>query len=242
MMWGCGLRDEALSMVENTTANFDELDMPIPRHDRWDFVQRVLAGLLLFAFLPVFVVIAIVVKLTSKGPVLYSQMRPGYLGYPFRIYKFRTMTVGSDRDPTMGLAVPKQSNRVTGIGRILRKVKLDELPQLWNVVRGEMALVGPRPIAEVLHDRLTEAIPGFGRRYLVKPGLTNVAQVTIMENLPADQVVEDWRIRFEAEYHYVQRKSVSYDIIVMILTLIFILRKALPSGGKSDASPPSPPG
>lgn len=223
-------------MAERTTADFDDLDMPIPRHDGWDFVQRVLAGLLLVGLIPVFVVIAIVIKLTSKGPVIYSQIRPGYLEYPFRIYKFRTMTVGSDKDPTMGLAVPKQSSQVTGIGRLLRKVKLDELPQLWNVVRGEMALVGPRPIAEVLHDRLIEEIPGFGRRYLVKPGLTNVAQVTIMENLPADQVVEDWKIRFEAEYHYVQRKSVSYDIVVMMLTLVFILRKAIPLGGKSDRS------
>lgn len=223
-------------MVEST-AEFDDLNMPIPRHDRWDFAQRVVAALLLLMLIPVFVLIALVIKLTSRGPVLYTQTRPGYLEHTFKIYKFRTMTVGSDQDTSMGLTVPKNSSKVTAIGRFLRKVKLDELPQLWNVIKGEMALVGPRPIAQVLHERLMAEIPGFGRRYLVKPGLTNVAQVTIMDNLPAEQVVEDWKLRFEAEYHYVMRKSMSYDIVVMLLTVVFIIRKALPVGGANVEKP-----
>lgn len=217
-------------MADASSQRIDELDMPIPEHRVWDACQRVLAAGLLLVLSPLFLLFVVLIKLTSRGPAIYTQMRPGYLGYPFRIYKFRTMTVGSDADPKMGLAVPTRSERVTGVGRFLRKVKLDELPQLWNVVRGDMTLVGPRPIAQVLHDQLMEQVPGFGRRYLVKPGLTNVAQVTIMENLPADQVVEDWKIRFEAEYHYVQRKSFAYDVVVITLTMLFILRKALPVG------------
>lgn len=216
-------------MTESQTVNNNvDLDLVIPQHQIWDWIQRILASITLLLLLPVLLFIGIMVRLTSAGPALYTQHRPGYLGYPFKIYKFRTMTVGSDADPSMGLAVPRQSSRVTGIGKVLRKLKLDELPQLWNIVKGEMVFVGPRPIAQVLHDRLLTEIPNFGKRYLVKPGLTNVAQVTIMENLPADMVVDDWQVRFEAEYHYVQRKSVAYDIVVIALTILFILRKAIP--------------
>ena len=101
------------------------------------------------------------------------------------------------------------------------------LPLLLNVVRGEMELVGPRPIAPGLNRMLCEAIPGFNHRYLVKPGLTNVSQVSVLENALGDKAIDDWKLRFEGEEHYIRNKSVSYDLILIALTTVFVLRKAV---------------
>ena len=111
--------------------------------------------------------------------------------------------------------------------QILRDLKIDELPQLWNVFVGQMELVGPRPISIPLHERLLTEIPGFAARTTVRPGLTNLGQVTILDNQAASRLKEDWRTRFEGECHYLQNKSVSYDVVLLVLTIVFIVRKAL---------------
>jgi hypothetical protein len=111
------------------------------------------------------------------------------------------------------------------VGRILRDFKLDELPQLWSVVRGDMALVGPRPIAMSFQQELENKIPGFSARLSVKPGITSLPQVCILESQAQERVVADWRQRFEAERHYIQNKSASYDMIVLAMTVLYILRK-----------------
>ena len=118
---------------------------------------RARGGGALIGLLPLFAVLYCAVRLTSRGPFLYSQMRPGRGGELFKIWKIRTMAVGSDRDVTNAMAVQKNNPQVTRVGKILRELKIDELPQLWNVVCGQMELVGPRPIAAVLQEMLKRA-------------------------------------------------------------------------------------
>lgn len=148
-------------------------------------------------------------------------------GATFSIHKIRTMSLGADRDPANAIATLLSNPQITRVGRWLRDLKIDELPQLWNVVRGEMALVGPRPIAKGLHDHLCGQIPGFERRLTVRPGLTNLGQICIEENGDTARVVEDWRLRFDAELHYISNRSVNYDLLILAMTVLFVIRKAL---------------
>jgi polysaccharide export outer membrane protein len=177
--------------------------------------------------MPLMVVVYVLVKTDSRGPFFYSQQRPGYRGQPFTAYKIRTMTVGADRDPMLARAVTSQSPEVTRIGRLLRELKLDELPQLWNILRGDMVFVGPRPIAPGLQEHLERCIPGFEARLSVPPGLTSLGQVCIDENESADRVVQDWSVRFEAERHYLANRSITYDLVIIGMTIAFCLRKLL---------------
>ncbi|MCY2967417.1 MAG: sugar transferase [Planctomycetota bacterium] len=198
----------------------------VANNNLWYRVQQVLAAVSLVVLSPVMLMIGLVIKLTSKGPVFYGQDRPGLNGRPFKAWKFRSMRPGSDKDASKARGVQNNDPQVTAIGRILRNLKLDELPQLWNVVRGEMALVGPRPIAWALHQELTRAIPGFSERLSVRPGLTNLGQICIDENADQAKVIEDWKVRFEAEKHYFRNRSVFYDIVIIVMTVLFISRKA----------------
>lgn len=204
----------------------------------WRLCQQFQALLLLILLVPLFAVLYLAVRLTSAGPFLFFQARPGLGGKEFFICKIRTMTVGSEKNVHNGLAVTGQHPGVTTVGKILRELKIDELPQLWNIVRGDMEFVGPRPIAPVLYDKLCQSIPGFAMRCWVRPGLTNVGQVAIYDNECADKVVEDWRFRFEAEVHYLQHKSVTYDIVLVVLTGLFLLKKALKRVRWRDRSNP----
>jgi lipopolysaccharide/colanic/teichoic acid biosynthesis glycosyltransferase len=192
----------------------------------WALIQRTLAFLLLLACLPLFVLLYVPVRWSSRGSFFYRQARPGFMGREFVIVKIRTMRVNSDRDASLQKGVAVRDPNVTWIGRFLRDSKIDELPQLWNVMIGDMELVGPRPIAFGLHEMLVKEIPGFNERYLVKPGLTNIGQVSVLENALGADTVEDWRVRFEGELHYIRHKSVSYDLILIAMTGVFIVRKA----------------
>jgi polysaccharide export outer membrane protein len=139
--------------------------------------------------------------------------------------KIRTMVDGADKHAANARSVRSNDPQVTKVGRILRDLKLDELPQLWNVIRGEMALVGPRPIAITLQKELEAHIPEFCHRLTVKPGLTSLAQVCVLESDHQDRVIEDWSRRFEMERHYLGRRSAFYDVIILGLTILYILRK-----------------
>jgi lipopolysaccharide/colanic/teichoic acid biosynthesis glycosyltransferase len=191
----------------------------------WALAQRGIAFLMLVLAVPLFLVLWLPVRLSARAPFFFRQRRPGFMGREFTIWKITTMRKGSDKVAKYEKGVTLDDPNVTWIGRLLRDTKVDELPQLFNVVRGEMELVGPRPIAPGLNAMLVREIPGFNHRYLVKPGLTNVSQVSVLENALDDKTVADWRRRFEGEEHYIKNKSVSYDLILIVLTGVFMLRK-----------------
>jgi polysaccharide export outer membrane protein len=193
----------------------------------WSVAQRLLAALLLVLLSPLFLLLYPAVRLSSSGPFLYSQMRPGLSGVPFRAYKLRTMRVGADRNTDAARSVRAGDPMVTPIGRILRSTKIDEAPQLYNVLKGEMALVGPRPIAISFQQELEAKIPGFSARLMVKPGLSSLPQVCVLESQSPEHVVEDWSRRFRMERHYIANQSVLYDLVVIGLTAALILRAGL---------------
>lgn len=213
----------------------------IPR-ERWERVSRVangvaaLLGLLIAS--PILLLIAVLIRLTSKGPILYAQTRVGIDrrwrsalalydrriedlgGQVFTIYKFRTMHVDAERH--IG-AVWAQENdpRVTWIGRYLRILRLDELPQLWNVVRGDMNLVGPRPERPSIVARLREDIPEYQFRHRVRPGITGLAQL----NQKYDATLEDVRSKVRWDLAYIERQSLLLDVRIVITTIPIILLK-----------------
>jgi len=194
-------------------------------HFAWPVVQRVGAFLLLLAATPLLALLFLAVKYDSPGPFFYRQQRPGLRGKPFTAWKIRTMTVGADRNVLLAHAVTSSSPEVTRVGRVLRDLKIDELPQLWNVVRGDMVFVGPRPVATALHEHLERHIPAFSLRLSVPPGLTSLGQVCIEDNDAPERVIQDWSVRFEAERHYLQHRSVGYDLVIICMTLAYCARK-----------------
>ena len=198
-----------------------------PADSLWDLTQRFLAAAALLLAAPLLVLLFILVRSTSRGPFIYCQQRPGIHGKRFTAYKIRSMRLGADRDSRLARSVRASNPEVTAVGRVLRDLKLDELPQLWNVVRGDMELVGPRPIAVSLQQELEQEIDGFRRRLSVRPGLTNLGQVCVLESADPERVVDDWRMRFEAEKHYIENHSPVYDILIMLVTLMYVARKLL---------------
>ena len=220
-----------LSLSENAsppaTTVAGTAEPPALRWRIWHGLQRCTAAALLILVSPLLAVIFFMVKADSRGPFLYSQQRPGHRGSLFTAYKIRTMTVGADRDPMLAHAVTPHSSEVTRVGRVLRDLKLDELPQLWNIVRGEMVFVGPRPIAPGLQEHLESCIRGFETRLSVPPGLTSLGQVCIDENESADRVVQDWSVRFEGERHYLANRSITYDLVIIGMTIAYCLRKVI---------------
>jgi len=193
----------------------------------WALVQRAVALVLLVLAAPLMLALYLPVRLSARAPFFFRQRRPGFMGREFAVWKITTMRSGSDKVAKYEKGVTIDDPNVTRIGRFLRDTKLDELPQLLNVVLGQMEFVGPRPIAPGLNRLLQEKIPGFNHRYLVKPGLTNVSQVSVLENALGDKTIDDWKLRFEGEVHYIRNKSVSYDLILIALTSVFVFRKAV---------------
>lgn len=169
-------------------------------------------GLLLF-LAPMLLLIAILVRLTSKGPALFKQRRTGLNGKVFRIYKFRTMTVMED-----GRLLParQEDSRVTRLGAILRRSSLDELPQLLNILKGDMSLVGPRPHA-ISHDELYSTLmPEYSERFRARPGLTGLAQVTGYRG--EVKTFDCLKGRVEADLKYIGQWSLWMDIKVLFVT------------------------
>jgi putative colanic acid biosysnthesis UDP-glucose lipid carrier transferase len=183
------------------------------------FFDFVLALIAIFILLPTLVVVAIMVRVESPGPVFFRQWRGGYNGKRFQIFKFRTMTCMEDgkdvRQAQLGDA------RVTRIGRVLRKTSLDELPQLFNVLRGEMSLVGPRPHALVHDEIYSTLIKGYSDRQLVKPGMTGWAQVTGCRGETREVAAMEMRVRRDLEY--IRHWSLRFDFLIMMKTVKEVL-------------------
>jgi lipopolysaccharide/colanic/teichoic acid biosynthesis glycosyltransferase len=196
-------------------------------------VNNVVAVLALLILSPLILVIAVLIRLDSPGPVVYRQVRVGLDrrslndreptigrrvsdigGQPFEIYKFRTMRV--DAEEISGpVWATDDDPRITRIGRLLRRTRLDEVPQFWNVLRGEMSIVGPRPERPTFVRRLRDEIAGYPLRQQVPPGITGWAQV----NRPPDQSLEDVRAKVGFDLEYLKRRSVWFDLWIMLKTV-----------------------
>ena len=167
----------------------------------------VVAGTALVLGSPLLALAALAVKLSSRGPALYRQTRVGKDGADFELLKLRTMVVGAETQGA-GLAVNRGDPRITPAGRVLRRLSLDELPQLWNVVRGDMSIIGPRPTLRYQVDRYS---PHQMRRLEVKPGITGWAQIHGRAALP-------WEERIELDVWYVEHRSAVLDLEILAKT------------------------
>jgi lipopolysaccharide/colanic/teichoic acid biosynthesis glycosyltransferase len=218
----------------------------------------------LILFMPLFVLIAIAVRLDSRGPVLYRQVRVGLDGRnlgrrgigrraedtgespspdgvaqerrssarlrgrridniggrPFVLYKFRTMKLDAEAE-TGPIWAARDDDRVTRVGRWLRRYRLDELPQFWNVAKGDMAVVGPRPERPSLVRKLRRELPSYAARQLVPPGITGFAQVS----RGADQTIDDVKKKLDYDLEYLGRRSVRFDLQIMLRTVPVMLRR-----------------
>ena len=214
---------------------------PAPRggglvEDRARRLLNVLAALVLIvATAPVMLAVALLVRLTSRGPVFYTQLRVGmdrrhphapgtagrriqdHGGRLFRIYKFRTMYQGSDARGQVWAA--KDDPRVTPVGRFLRSTRLDELPQLFNVLRGDMNIVGPRPEQPDIFRRLRVEVPGYDLRQQVRPGITGLAQVS----QSYDETLEDVKSKLRFDLEYLRRPTAGNDVRIMLRTFPVML-------------------
>lgn len=160
---------------------------------------------------PLLAASAVAIKLTMGSPVLFRQVRPGLGGAPFTIYKFRTMLPA----PENGIPTPPDKERLNALGRFLRATSLDELPELINVLKGEMSLVGPRPLRMAYLEHYT---PEQARRHEIKPGITGWAQINGRNAI-------DWQARFKLDVWYVDHHSFALDLRILCLTLVKVLRR-----------------
>lgn len=213
--------------------------VPRARSERLNRALNVLiAGLAVALLAPVLLLVALAVRLSSPGPVLYSQTRigldrrrrrwrPGGAydrraidlgGAVFSIYKFRTMYVDAERR-TGAVWATRGDPRVTPLGRVLRKARLDELPQLFNVLHGDMNIVGPRPERPSIFARLRQSISDYPLRQRVKPGITGWAQI----NQSYDTTLEDVRHKVGYDIEYLERQSLLYDLRIMVSTVPVML-------------------
>ena len=187
------------------------------------------AGTGLVVTSPLLAAAALAVKLEDGGPALYRQTRVGLHGADFRLLKLRTMEVGAESKGA-GFAVDRGDPRITRVGRVLRKLSLDELPQLWNIVRGDMSVIGPRPTLRYQVEQYDER---QRRRLDVKPGLTGWAQVNGRATLP-------WSERIELDIWYVEHRSPRVDAAILARTPLALFRgnyKGARGGWRQDANP-----
>jgi Undecaprenyl-phosphate glucose phosphotransferase len=185
----------------------------------FDLAMAILCLGILFPFL---VVVGLMVKASSPGPVIFVQTRSGFSGHPFRIFKFRTMSVLEDGDVIRQTA--RKDSRVTPLGHRLRRSSLDELPQLINVVRGEMSLVGPRPHATAHNSYYERLIADYARRHHVKPGITGLAQVTGFRGETPS--LDDMARRVELDIWYINHWSLWLDLKILLRTLVVVYQSS----------------
>ena len=181
-------------------------------------IDLVVGGLGILLSLPLAAVAVIAIRLTSPGPVLYRQRRVGQHGRVFMLYKFRSMR--ADAEATTGAVWAKRNDsRITGVGRFLRRTRIDELPQLWNVLRGDMSLVGPRPERPEFVSDLTKEIAYYGQRHMVKPGVTGWAQVSYNYADSVESTLE----KLQYDLFYIKNLSLLLDFFILVKTVKTVL-------------------
>ncbi len=181
-------------------------------------IDLIASGIALIILLPVYIILAILVRFSSKGPIFFTQERIGLNRQPFRIIKFRTMYVDAEKKgPQLSSS---NDNRITKIGKFLRKTRLDEFPQFWNVVKGDMSLVGPRPERQFFIDQIAEKDPEYLYLHKVRPGITSWGQVKFGYAENVSQMVQ----RMKYDLLYIRNMSLALDIKIMFYTIAIIFK------------------
>ncbi|HUQ31598.1 MAG TPA: TIGR03013 family XrtA/PEP-CTERM system glycosyltransferase [Pyrinomonadaceae bacterium] len=222
--------EEGASFYERLTGRV-HLDMMRPswlifsgrgRQARFNAVTRIVLHRLVALIgailsFPLAVLTALLIKIDSRGPVLYKQERVGRNGRPFMVMKFRSMRTDAEKDGPVWAR--SSDDRVTRVGRIIRKIRVDEIPQFWNILKGEMNFVGPRPERPHFVSQLAEEIPYYEQRHLIEPGLTGWAQI----KYPYGSSIEDARQKLQYDLYYIKNQSLSLDAAIMFETVKTIL-------------------
>ncbi len=196
-----------LWFLENIDLNNKRIYAPIKR-----FFDILLSGLLLLITLPFYPLFALIIKLESKGPVFFKQVRSGYLAQDFTVLKFRSMSVSNNNFAPTG----QNDARITKFGNIMRKTRIDELPQFINVLKGEMSLIGPRPERPELIEELEKQVPYYRQRLLIRPGISGWDQVSGEYHSPS---VEDTTKKLQYDLYYVKNMSPALDVSILAKTL-----------------------
>lgn len=192
--------------------------MPVWQQHTKRFLDVFLSSIAMIVLLPLYIALAIGVKITSAGPILYSHYRVGRNGKPFKIYKFRSMFVDAEKNgPALS---SKNDSRVTGFGRFMRKTRLDEFPQFYNVIIGDMSLVGPRPERQFFIDQITAKAPHYAHLLSVRPGITSWGQVKYGYAENVDQMIE----RLKYDIIYIENRSLFIDFKIMIYTVKIVFQ------------------
>jgi len=195
--------------------------------------EWLIALMLVIVTSPLMLVLALAVKLTSSGPAFYAQTRLGKFGRHYRILKLRTMRNNAEAH-TGPVWASQDDVRITKIGRILRDTHLDELPQLWNVLRGEMGLIGPRPERPELAARLERQMPQFSERLKVRPGITGLAQMLVPADDPSDPMLRVSRMKLSNDLLYVRKMSFLLDTRIAFSTFCYFFSAGISSIGRSS--------
>jgi len=190
----------------------------------WEWILKrvvdiVLSLVVLVGFLPVWMIVGIIIKLESPGPVLYTQTRVGRNKKPYTIYKFRSMVANAEKSGAQWAS--KNDSRITKFGHFLRKSGIDEIPQFFNVLMGDMSVVGPRPERPVFVEELDEKVKFYTRRLLVKPGITGWAQMKYQY----DQSIEDVKQKVKDDLYYISNMSITLDLKIIIQTALTVFQK-----------------
>ena len=179
------------------------------------YFDVIVSIVLLVISLPIFVIVSLLIKFTSKGPIFFVQERLGKDRVPFNLYKFRTMVPNAEKN-TGPVWASEDDPRITPIGQFLRTSRIDELPQLYNVIKGEMSIVGCRPIRQHFADLLAEEIPDYNFRFVIKPGLTGLAQVS--DKYANTKQAQKRKLKYDLLY--IRRRNFYMDIKILLLTLL----------------------
>lgn len=183
-----------------------------------EVVHRSMALAGLIVSLPVVLITAMLIKLDSKGDIIYRQERVGKNGKPFNVLKFRSMKTDAEADGKPIWATT-DDDRTTRVGRVIRKIRVDEIPQFWNIIKGEMSFVGPRPERPHFVSQLAEEIPFYEHRHLTAPGLTGWAQI----KYPYGASVEDARNKLQYDLYYIKNQSLALDLVIVFETIKTVL-------------------
>jgi len=179
-------------------------------------IDITLSSMILLFLSPLLIITVLLIKITSRGPVFYVQQRVGRNGKLFNLIKFRSMI--KDAEDNLPIWADKNDKRITPLGFLMRKTRLDEVPQFINVLKNDMSIVGPRPEREYFVEQLKQEIPFYSRRLRIKPGITGWAQV----KHAYDSTVEDVRIKLKYDFYYIENMSLTLDFRIMLLTLVII--------------------